>query len=113
MTMHTDPTAAFEVVPAKFFLGFAKASFDLPPAECDPQKIANRPTVAARDSVTEEVFQFAGANVHSDDQCAGMADKIAVMCLAITAVPLNIPHFGPLVRVSHALALRGVVTKAR
>ena len=113
MTMHADPATTLKVIPAKFFFRFAKARFDFPSSKRDSQQVTKRPATSPRHSVAKEVLDLTGADVDGDDERTNLAQQFAVMRLAIASVPLNVPYFRSLVRVSHAVTLWRLVAKGR
>ena len=96
--MDAPPAAALEVVPAEFFLHFPEAGFHLAPPKRHPQQVAQRPAIAARHAVAEEVFRLAGQHVAGDDQRPLAADQAAGVRLAPTGMPLDFPDLRAVAR---------------
>ncbi len=111
--MDADPTTTLKVIPAKFFLWLAKARLNFPVSKRDSQQLTNCPAALAGHTVADETPDLIGADVDRHDQRACFAKQFAVVCLAVACVPLNVPIFRPLVRVSHAVSRGCLVAKGR
>lgn len=108
----TAPAATLKMVPAKLLLGLAKTGFDFPAGKGDSQQLPQRPAAAARNSVADKVFHFAGAHVGRDNQCALSAGKTTGVSFTITEMPPHLPDFRPLVRIAHTVSLWRLLRQA-
>src|SRR6056297_1206931 len=113
VTMDAVPSTALKVIPTQFLFGFAKTRFHLPASERDSQQLANRPAITTGNSIADEVLHFSCAEIFRHDQRTGFADKLSIVRLSITSMPLNVPNLRAFLRISHAVTLWCLITKAR
>jgi hypothetical protein len=108
----TTPTANLEVIQTKFFLGGSEAGFDRPAAKRNPEQPSKSHTIAANDSVRKKVFDFAGADISSDDESVLPRRKF-VFCFSPEPSPFDFPDFGATISVFDAVALPVLLSKNR
>lgn len=116
VAMNTSPATNLKVIHAKFFFGSAETGFDDPATEGDTQYPAKRRSIAANDTIAQEVFHFTRANIATDDQCMllrrflfGMLARV----LAIKQRPFDFPDFWSTPGILDAIALPVLILEHR
>jgi hypothetical protein len=113
MPVDTSPTAAFEVIQAKFLFCLSEAVFDRPASEGNPKEFSKRPTVTPGYAVSQEVFRFIGQHVASNDKRALLTDQGFGVCLSPTHMPADLPDLTATVGVLDSIRLGSLLTKRR
>lgn len=102
--VNASPTPNLEVIQAKFFLGRPEAGFNRPAAKGNSQQPPKRCAVTTNNTVAEKVFDFAGADITTDDQGVLFGGKF-VSGLPPEASPFDFPDFRTAVGVFDAVTL--------
>lgn len=102
--MNATPSTNFEMIQSQFLFCGTKAGFDCPATERYTQQPSQSDTVTADDLIGKEVFDFAGANITSDDYGVLLGWKF-VDRLPPETGPFDFPYFRTTVGVFNAVAL--------
>lgn len=103
--MDASPATTLEVVQTELFLCLTKAVLDRPAAKGYAKNLAQRPAIAPRHSVRQEVFHFTGEDVASHDPCALVTDEFVCVSLPPAWCPAKFPDIAAAMSLLDAILL--------